>query len=184
MYMNIKLEIGKSYPIEYVIKELEKTPEIQFGHILVVATGEHVYHVDKLKLEQNVAKKIERIVSVGGEEYKKRGKKFVPLKDIIILSIIDPYAKFRQDIGDTYELCKEYTRFYEGFFRQVVQGISGSKKGVIAASIDAVTNEAESMGFITKGEEGKLLRGMDIYFSIRKIKMDVVQNKYAIFRKG
>jgi hypothetical protein len=269
--ISTKLEIGRSYPINYVINELEKSPDVQLGHIVVM--HEHLYHVNKFKLE-GVAKKIQKMVAEGGKEYEKRGKKFVPTSDVTILAIIDPlkrydkYVKFYQslepeivkgiedskrdsiaapteaiineakktgiEIGDEeefldglglyfrrreintspisdakyilfekigapivkkvtvtdleaaereYEKYREYTKFYEDFFRQIVEGIAASKKGETAATIDAIISEVKKLGFVTENKEKDILRGMDIYFGTRGIKPNVVDNKYVIFEK-
>jgi hypothetical protein len=269
--ISTKLEVGKSYPISYVINELEKAPDVQLGHIVVM--HEHLYHVNKFKLE-GVAKKIQKMVAEGGKEYEKRGKKFVPTSDVTILAIIDPlkiyekYVKFYKslepeivkgiedskrdsvaapteaiineakktgmEISDDeefldglglyfkrlgintspisdakyilfekigaptvkkvtiadleavereYEKYREYTKFYEDFFKQIVEGIVASKKGETAASIDAIISEAKKLGFVTENKEKDILRGMDIYFSTRGIKPNVVDNKYVTFGK-
>ena len=266
---SIKLDIGKSYPINYVIKELEKAPEVQLGHIVVM--HEHLYHVNKLKLEE-VAKKLQRVITEGGKEYEKRGKKFVPTSDVTILSIIDPLTKYEKyvrfysallpeiekgieeskrnsvaapteaiikearmtgtEISDEeefldglglyfkrrgintgpisaakyilfekmgaptvkkvvdlevaekeYEKYSEYTKFYEDFFKQIVEGINVSKKGEIAAPVEGIMAEVKKLDFITEGKERDILRGMNIYFSTRGIESDIIDNKYAIFKK-
>lgn len=270
---SINLEVGKSYPIDYVIKELEKAPEVQLGHIVVM--HEHLYHVNKIKLEEE-AKKIKRMIAEGGKEYEKRGKKFVATSDVTILSVIDPlqryekYVKFYKalepniikgieeskresvaapteavvseakkagiDVSDEeelldglglyfkrigigtgaisggkyilfekmgphsvrrlavadleatereYEKYRAYTGFYEDLFRQIAEGIATSKKGDIAAPIDAMMDEVKKLGFATEGKERDILKGMDIYFDTRGIKSQIVDNKYVIFkRKG
>lgn len=267
----IKLQVGKSYPIDYVIEELEKVPDVQLGHVVVM--HEHLYHVNKLKLEE-IAEKVKKMVADGGKEYEKKGKKFVPTSDVTILSIMDPltrygkYVKFYKSLepeivkgiedskrdsvaapteaiineakktgieitdeeefldglglyfkrigistspisGAKYILFEEegvptardvtvndleaaereyekyrgYTKFYEDFFKQIVEGIAGSKKGEIAAPIDGVINEAKKLGFVVEGKEKDILRGMDIYFSTRGIKPDIIDNKYITFKK-
>lgn len=267
----IKLQVGKSYPINYVIEELEKVPDVQLGHVVVM--HEHLYHVNKLKLEE-IAEKVKKMVADGGKEYEKKGKKFVPTSDVTILSIMDPltrygkYVKFYKSLepeivkgiedskrdsvaapteaiineakktgieitdeeefldglglyfkrigistspisGAKYILFEEegvptardvtvndleaaereyekyrgYTKFYEDFFKQIVEGIAGSKKGEIAAPIDGVINEAKKLGFVVEGKEKDILRGMDIYFSTRGIKPDIIDNKYITFKK-
>lgn len=267
----IKLQVGKSYPINYVIEELEKVPEVQLGHVVVM--HEHLYHVNKLKLEE-VANKIKKMVAEGGKEYERKGKKFVPTYDVTILSIMDPltrygkYIKFYKSLepeivkgvedskndsvaapteaiinearktgieitdeeefldglglyfkrigistspisGAKYILFEEegvptardvtvndlegaereyekyrvYTKFYEDFFKQIVEGIEGSKKGEIAAPIDGIISEAKKLGFVVEGKEKDILRGMDIYFSTRGIKPDIIDNKYITFKK-
>lgn len=268
--ISINLQVGKSYPVNYVIGELEKAPDVQLGHIVVM--HEHLYHVNKLKLE-DVAKKIQKMVSEGGKEYEKRGKKFVPTSDVTILSIMDPltryekYVKFYKslepeivkgiedskrdsiaapteaiineakktgiDIDDEEEFLdglglyfkrrrivtspisgakyilfekegvpmrkatvtelevaerdygkyREYTKFYEDFFKQIVEGITESKKGEIAAPIDGIISEAKKLGFLVEGKEKDILRGMDIYFSTRGIKPNIIDNKYIAFKK-
>lgn len=268
---SINLQVGKSYPISYVIKELEKAPEVQLGHIVVM--HEHLYHVNKLKLEE-VTKKIQRMVIDGGKEYEKRGKKFVPTSDVTILAIMDPLTKYEKyvkfykslepeivkgiedskrdsvaapteaiineakktgtEISDDeefldglglyfrrrgintspisgakyilfekagaptvkkvnisdleatereYEKYREYTKFYEDFFRQITEGIVLSKKGEIAAPIDGIMDEVKKLGFLTEHKEKDILRGMDIYFSTRGIEPNVIDNKYVIFKK-
>ena len=266
---SIRLEIGKSYPIDFVIKELEKASEVQLGHIVVM--HEHLYHVNKLRLEE-VAKKLKRVIDDGGKEYEKRGKKFVPTSDVTILSIIDPLTKYERyvrfyssllpeiekgieeskrdsvaapteaiineaiktgtEITDEeefldglglyfkrkgintnpisaakyilfekmgvptvkkivdleisereYEKYKEYTKFYEDFFKQIVGGITISKKGEIAAPIEGIIDELKKLGLLTEGKERDILRGMNIYFSTRGIKSDIIDNKYAVFKK-
>ena len=264
---SIKLEVGKSYPIDFVIRELEKTPEVQLGHIVV--THEHLYHVNKLKLEE-VAKKLQRVISEGGKEYEKRGKKFVPTSDVTILSIIDPLTKYEKyvrfysallpeiekgieeskrnsvaapteaiinearktgtEVKDEeeflnglgiyfkrrgintgpisaakyilfekmgllkkeidlevskreYDKYRDYTKFYEDFFKQIIEGITVSKKDEIAAPIEGIISEVKKLGFLIEGKERDILRGMDIYFGIRGIKSDIIDNRYVIFKK-
>ena len=266
---SINLDVGKSYPISYVIKELEKAPEVQLGHIVVM--HEHLYHVNKIKLE-DVAKKLQRVVAEGGKEYEKRGKKFVPTSDVTILAITDPLTKYEKyvrfysallpeiekgieeskrdsvaapteaiinearktgiDISDEeefldglglffkrrgittgpisaakyilfekiglptvkkmvdletsereYDKYRQYTKFYEDFFKQIIDGISISKKGEIAAPIENIISEVKKLGFVTEGKERDIFRGMDIYFGTRGIKSNIVDNKYAIFKK-
>lgn len=267
----IKLQVGKSYPINYVIEELEKVPDVQLGHVVVMC--EHLYNVNKLKLEE-IAEKVKKMVAEGGKEYEKKGKKFVPTSDVTILSIIDPltryekYVKFYEslepeiikgiedskrdsvaapteaiineakktgvEISDDedfldglglyfkrigintspisgakyilfeeagapmarkvtvtdleaaereYEKYRGYTKFYEDFFKQIVEGIAGSKKGEIAASIDEVIGEAKKLCFAVEGKEKDILIGMDIYFSTRGIKPNIIDNKYIVFKK-
>ena len=269
--ISIRLEVGKSYPIEYVIKELEKAPEVQLGHIVVM--HEHLYHVNRLKL-QEVAKKIQKMIAEGGKEYEKRGKKFVATSDITILSIIDPLTRYEKyvrfyrslepeivkgiedskrdsvaapteaiineakktgmEITDEeefldglglyfkrrgintspisgakyilfekvgapmvkkvtvsdleaaereYEKYREYTKFYEDFFKQIVEGIVESKKGEIAAPIDGIIDEVKKLGFVTENKERDILRGMDIYFNTRGVKSSIIDNKYVAFKK-
>lgn len=269
--ISTRLEVGKSYPISYVISELEKAPDVQLGHIVVM--HEHLYHVDKFKLEE-VSKKIQKMVAEGGKEYEKRGKKFVPTSDVTILAIIDPlklYEKYvifykslepeivkgiedskhdsvaaptdaiinearkagieiideeefldglglyfkRKNINTSpisdakyilfekigaptvkkvtiadleaseieYERYSEYTKFYEDFFQQIVEGIAVSKKGETAASIDAIIGEVKKLGFMTENKEKDILRGMDIYFNTRGIKPTVVDNRYVTFER-
>jgi hypothetical protein len=268
---SINLQVGKTYPISHVIDELEKAPEVQLGHIVVM--HEHLYHVNKYKLEE-VAKKMQKVVEEGGKEYEKRGKKFVATSDVTILSIMDPltryekYVKFYNalepeivkgiedskrdsvaapteaiinearktgiEISDEEEFLdglglyfkrreiktgpisggkyiifektgistarkitvsdleatekeyakyREYTKFYEDFFKQIVEGIVVSKKGEIAAPIDGIMSEAKKLGFAVEGKEKDILRGMDIYFSTRGIKPIIIDNKYVAFKK-
>ncbi len=271
----IKLEIGKSYPMEYVIKQLEQFPEVQLGHIVVM--HEHLYHVNRLRLDEE-AKKIKKMVAEGGREYEKRGKKFVPTSDVTILSIVDPYERYEKyskfytafepdiekaitdskrgniaaptdallsearkitEISDEEEFLDglglffkrkgidtssisggkyilferhipvtskkevvsdsvilerklereyeqygygQYNDFYENFYKQIMEGIVGSKKGEIAAPIDATIEEAKKMGFAIDGNEIGFLRGMEIFFVLRGIKFNIVDNKYITFR--
>ncbi len=268
---SINLQVGKTYPIDYVIKELEKAPEVQLGHIIVM--HEHLYHINKMKLEEK-AKEAKKIIAEGGKEYEKRGKKFVGTSDVTILSIIDPltryekYLKFynslepeilkgieeskkesvaapteavinearktgfeikdeeefldglglyfkRKEINTEaisggkyilfertgppsvrkvsipdlevtekeYEKYSLYNKFYEDLFKQVMEGIAGSKKGEIGASIGDIIAEARKLGFLIEGKENEILRGLKIYFNSRGIKFDIVNIKYAIFRK-
>lgn len=268
---NINLEVGRSYPIDYVVKELEKAPEVQLGHIILM--HEHLYHVNKVRLD-GLAKKIKKMIAEGGKEYEKRGKKFVATSDVTILSIIDPltkydkYTKFyksleleiikgiedskrgsvaaptdaiisearktgmevldeeefldglglyfkRKEISTgpisggkyilfekagiptakkvkiseiesvekEYEKYQKYTKFYEGLFGHIVEGMSVSKKEDIAAPIDGIMDEAKKLDFVTEGKEKDILKGMNIYFSARGIKSNIVDNKYVIFKK-
>jgi hypothetical protein len=254
-----------------VLKELEKAPEVQLGHIVVM--HEHLYHVNKLKLEE-VEKKLQKTVTEGGKEYEKRGKKFVATSDVTILAIMDPLTRYEKyvrfykslepeivkgiedskrdsvaapteaiineakktgiEISDEeefldglglyfkrrgintspisgakyilfekagvptvkkvtvadletdereYEKYREYTKFYEDFFKQIVESIAISKKGEIAAPIDGIIDEVKKLGFITENKEKDILRGMDIYFSTRGIKPSVIDNKYVTFKK-
>lgn len=168
---DIRLEIGRSYNIDYVIQELQKAPEIQLGHIVVAMTKEHKYHVNKLQLEE-LSKKIKATISKGGKEYEKIGKKFIPLTDITILSIVDPYS-----------IYEKYNKFYISFEPQLVQGIEESKRDSVAAPTDAIINEAKKMGIsIEKDEE--FLDGMGIFFKRRGILANPVSGgKYILFEK-
>jgi len=169
---DLKLEIGKSYNIDYVIQELRKAPEIQLGHIVVAMTKEHKYHVNKLQLEE-LSKKIKATIVKGGKEYEKIGKKFVPLTDITILSIVDPYARYER-----------YNKFYISFEPQIVKGIEESKKDSVAAPTDAIVNEAKKMGIAIEKEED-FLDGMGLFFKRRGISTSPVSGgKYILFEKA
>lgn len=82
-----------------------------------------------------------------------------------------------------YDKYREYTKFYEDFLKQIVECIATSKKGEIAASIEDIIGEVKKLGFVTEGKERDILRGIDIYFSIKGIKSDIVDDKYVIFKK-
>jgi len=169
---DLRLEIGKSYNIDYVIQELQKAPEIQLGHIVVAMTKEHKYHVNKLQLEE-LSKKIKATIVKGGKEYEKIGKKFVPLTDITILSIVDPYARY-----------EKYNKFYISFEPQIAKGIEESKRDSVAAPTDAIVNEAKKMG-ITIEKEEEFLDGMGIFFKRRGISTSPVSGgKYILFEKA
>lgn len=268
--ISTRLEVGKSYPISYVISELEKAPDVQLGHIVVM--HEHLYHIDKIKLK-GINKKIQKMISEGGKEYEKRGKKFVPTSDVTILAVIDPlkvYEKYiafykslepeiikgiedskrdsvaaptdaiinearktglditneeeflnglgiyfkRRNVNTSpisdakyilfekigaptikarisnlevsareYEKYHEYTLFYEGLFKQIVEGIAGSNKGEVATTIDDIIGEVKKLGFVTENKERDILRGMDIYFNTRGIMPTIVDNKYITFKE-
>lgn len=167
---NLKFEIGKSYNIDYVIQELEKAPEVQLGHIVVAMTKEHKYHVNKLQL-QELSKKIKDAIAKGGKDYEKIGKKFVPLTDITILAVIDPYDKY-----------KKYGRFYTGIEGQIVKGVEESEKGQIAAPTEAIISEARKV--VEFEHEDDLLNGMAIYFRRRDINTrQISDGKYILFEK-
>lgn len=168
---DLRLEIGKSYNIDYVIKELEKAPEVQLGHIVISMTHEHKYHINKLQLEE-LSKKIKTAIAKGGKEYEKVGKKFVPLTEITILSIIDPYVMY-----------EKYNKFYTSFEPQIVKGIEESKKNSVAAPTDAIINEARKIGIVIEKEE-EFLDGMGIFFKRRGIVTSPVSGgKYILFEK-
>lgn len=166
---SINLDVGKSYPIEYVIKELEKAPDVQLGHIVVM--HEHLYHVNKLKLEEE-AKKVKRIITEGGKEYEKRGKKFVATSDVTILSIIDPLTRY-----------EKYVKFYRALDPEIMKGIEESKKESVAAPTEAVISEAKKAGIEISDEE-EFLDGLGLYFKRKGINTGAISGgKYIIFEK-
>lgn len=168
---DLKLEIGKPYNIDYVIKELGKYPDVQLGHIVIVMTNEHKYHQKKPQLEE-IAKKIKAAIAKGGKEYEKVGKKFIPLTDIIILSLTDPYTKY-----------EKYGKFYQSFENYIVSGIEESKSGSVAAATDIIINEARKIGTVIEKEE-EFLVGMEIFFKRRGIVTSLASGgKYVIFEK-
>lgn len=168
---DLKLEIGKSYNIDYVIQELQKAPDVQLGHIVVDMTREHKYHVSRLQLEE-LSKKIKATIAEGGKEYEKIGKKFVPLTDITVLSIVDPYVKY-----------EKYNKFYTSFVPQIITGIEESKKYSVAAPADAIVNEARKMGIVIEKDE-EFLDGMAIFFKRREISVSPISGgKYILFEK-
>lgn len=166
---SINLMVGKSYPINYVIKELEKAPDVQLGHIVVM--HEHLYHVNKQRLEA-VAEKIQRMISKGGKEYEKRGKKFVATSDVTILSIIDPLTRY-----------EKYIKFYKSLEPEIVKGIEDSKRDSVAAPTEAIINEAKKTGLEIKDEE-HFLDGLGIYFRRKEINTSSISGgKYILFEK-
>ncbi len=166
---SINLDVGKSYPIEYVIKELEKAPDVQLGHIVVMR--EHLYHVNKLKLEEE-AKKVKRIIIEGGKEYEKRGKKFVATSDVTILSIIDPLTRY-----------EKYVKFYKALDPEIMKGIEESKRESVAAPTEAVISEAKKAGIEISDEE-EFLDGLGLYFKRKGINTGAISGgKYIIFEK-
>ena len=168
---DLKLEIGKSYNIDYVIQELQKASDVQLGHIVVDMTREHKYHVNKAQLE-DLSKKIKATIAEGGKEYEKIGKKFVPLTDITILSIVDPYIKY-----------EKYNKFYISFEPQIVTGIDESKRYSVAAPTDAIINEAKKMGIVIE-KDTEFLDGMGIFFKRRGISTGPISGgKYILFEK-
>lgn len=167
---DLKLNIGKSYNIDYVIKELEKAPEVQLGHIVLAMTHEHKYHVNKLQLEE-LSKEIKDKIAKGGKEYEKIGRKFVPLTDITILSIIDPYARY-----------EKYNKFYASLEPQIVQGIEDSKRDQVAAPTEAIITEARNI--VTIENEEDFLDGMGLYFKRKGIDTSPIQGgKYILFER-
>lgn len=167
----IKLEVGKSYPIDYVIKEIEKAPDIRLGHIVVSVLYEHVYHADKLKLEE-LSKKIKRIIAERGKEYERIGKKFIATDSITILAIDDPYTKYQK-----------YTGFYVSIEPQIVKGIEDSVRGQIAAPIEAIIEEAKKAGFVIEDIE-EFFNGMGIFFRRKGITTKPISGKeYILFEK-
>lgn len=167
---DVKLEIGKPYNIDYVIKELEKAPEVQLGHIVVHVLHEHVYHVNRLKLE-GISKKIKKIIAERGKEYERIGKKFIPVSDITILSIMDPYARY-----------EKYNDFYMALESQIEKGIKESKRDQVAAPVDAIISEARKM--VVVDDEKELLNGIGIYFRRKGIATSPIsEGKYILFEK-
>ncbi len=168
---DVKFEIGKPYDIDYVIKELERAPEVQLGHIVINMSNEHKYHVNKMQLE-DIAKKIKAAIVRGGKEYEKIGKKFVPLASITILSVIDPYTRY-----------EKYSRFYSSLEDQIMIGIEESKKGSVAAATDVIINEARKMGTVIEDEK-EFLDGMGIFFRRKGITTSSISGgKYILFEK-
>jgi len=167
--ISTRLEVGKSYPISYVISELEKAPDVQLGHIVVM--HEHLYHVNKFKLE-GVEKRIQKMVSEGGKEYEKRGKKFVPTSDVTILAIMDPLKVY-----------EKYVIFYKSLEPEIVKGIEDSKRDSVAAPTDAIINEAKKTGIDISDEE-EFLDGLGLYFKRREINTSPISDgKYILFEK-
>jgi hypothetical protein len=167
--ISTKLEVGKSYPIEYVISELGKAPDVQLGHIVVM--HEHLYHVNKFKLE-GVAKDIQKRLEEGGKEYEKRGKKFVPTSDVTILAIMDPL-----------KIYEKYMKFYKSLEQEIIKGIEDSKRDSVAAPTDAIINEAKKTGLDISDEE-KFLDGLGLYFKRIQINTSPVSDgKYILFEK-
>jgi len=166
--------IGKPYDIDYVIQELRKAPDIRLGHIVIAMTHEHKYHVTLPQLEE-ISKKIKKKIAEGGKEYERIGKKFVPLTDITILSIIDPYA-----------IYEKYYKFYMALEPQITKGIEESKRASVAAPTDAVINEAKKMGLILEStkEEREFLEGMALFFKRIGITASPVSGgRYILFEK-
>lgn len=167
--ISTRLEIGKSYPIGYVISELEKAPDVQLGHIVVM--HEHLYHVNKFKLE-GVQKRIKKMLEEGGKEYEKRGKKFVPTSDVTILAIMDPLKVY-----------EKYVKFYTSLEPEIVKGIEDSKRDSVAAPTDAIINEAKKTGIDISDEE-EFLDGLGLYFKRRYINTSPISDgKYILFEK-
>jgi hypothetical protein len=165
-FNSIKLEIGKSYPIDYVIRQLDEFPEVQLGHIVLM--HEHFYHVKKSKLEEQ-SKKIKRLIEEGGKEYEKRGKKFVPTSDVTILSIINPYLRY-----------EKYDKFYKAFEPDIIKAIEESARGNIAAPTDALLSEAIKLLGMTDEEE--FLDGLGLFFKRKGIDTSSLSGgKYILF---
>lgn len=166
----LKLNVGKSYNIDYVIQKLENAPDIQLGHIVIIMTREHKYYVSIVQLK-DIARKINKKIVEGGKEYEKVGKRFIPLADIIILSMIDPYEKYRK-----------YDKFYVCIEQQIMKGIVHSNEGSIAAYTDTVINEAKNIIFIDNEKE--FLRGLSIFFKRKGVMISYTEkNEYILFDK-
>lgn len=179
---SVKIELMKTYNINYVIGELEKAPDIQLGHITIfdpnIGTVVHMYHVDKKRLEE-LKKEIDKVVKEGKAEHEKRGKKYVGIYDITVLSITDPFVKYER-----------YTKFYEELYSDVEEKIETSKKGSVAAPKDAIINEAIKMGFFEGDDrtiidkEHEFLYGLHIYFKRKGIDTGTISGgKFITFEK-
>ena len=82
------------------------------------------------------------------------------------------------------EKYKEFTKFYEDFLNQIIDGITTSKTGNIAAPISNIIDDSKKVVHIIDGNEKKFLKGMNIYFDTRGIKTDMdVDDKYITFKK-
>lgn len=117
-----------------------------------------------------------------------------------IIQYIEPETKTEQDekqvsssddtetVPDTKCLDKdekyeEFTKFYEDFLKQIVDGITTSKTGDIAAPISSIIDESKNMIHIVEGKEKEFLNGMSIYFDIEGIKTNIIDDKYITFKR-
>lgn len=164
---NINIEVGKTYSIGYLIKELEKAPEVRLGHIII--RREHLYHqaLKELIEKAKIIKKLEKEEEI---KYERRGKGYVSQFDVKVLSIIDPYSKY-----------EKYTKFYSNFEKDIIEGILGSKRGSVAAPKEAIIKEAIKEGFEFDNEED-ILKGMIIFFGRRGIDVSDISSGLIAFR--
>lgn len=165
----IKLQVGKSYPINYVIGELEKTPEVKLGHIVVM--HEHLYNANKLKLEE-IAEKVQNMIYEWEKEHEMGCKKFVPTPDVTILAVVNPLTRY-----------EKYIKFYESLEPEIVKGIEDSKSDSVAAPTEAIINEAKKTGVDISDDE-EFLDGLGIYFKMRGINTSPISGaKYILFEE-
>lgn len=172
---NIKIELGKTYNINQIIGELEKDPDILLGHITIfdpnVGAVQHMYHVNKIQLEE-LKKEIDKKVREGKAEYEKRGKKYVGIYDMTVLSVTDPFVKY-----------EKYAKFYNDLYKDVEEKIDASKKGSVAAPTQAIVEEAIKMRFVIE-KQGEFLNGLGIFFKRKGIDTGTISGgKYITFEK-
>lgn len=81
---------------------------------------------------------------------------------------------------ETYE---EFTKFYDDFMKQIMDGITTSKTGEIAAPINNIIEDSKKMIPTVEGKEKELLRGMKIFFDMRGINTKVIDDDYMTFKR-
>lgn len=158
------MEIGKTYKIEDLIEELEKTPDIQLGHIVIA--GIHKYHQNKRNLEDIL---MAAMIGIAKEEKP-------PVINVTVLSIINPFERYVRFIP-----------FYNSIERDILYDVEKSLRGEIAISMENMIEEVKKFG-ITNIEEKKqfneFLSGLKIYFMRKKIVVDTISSgKYLTFKK-
>lgn len=124
--------------------------------------------------------------------FKRKGISARPVQDnkYILFEKIGPqterYVSIREieSTEKEYEKYSAYTKFYEDFYKQITLGMETSKKDKIAAPINAIIVEAQKLGFAVTGNEKGFLKGMELYFKMKKIEIKKsTDEKYIILRK-
>lgn len=161
---NTKFEIGKIYPLRFLIEGLEKNPDIKFGHIVVM--GQHLYHINKKRLEE-----IEKDIDKKLKKMKEKNPN-IPNTKALILSIIDPYTKY-----------EKYVKFYNSVLADVEEAVLKSRKGEVATKVEDLIKEANGFESELNEKDFKgFLNGMSIFFQNKGIYVEI-WGKYIIFRK-
>ena len=67
--------------------------------------------------------------------------------------------------------------------KQIMEGITTSKTGEIAAPINNIIEDSKKMIPTVEGKEKELLRGMNIFFDTRGINTKIIDGNYMTFKK-
>lgn len=96
----------------------------------------------------------------------------------------EEYIPFKKtDRVEKDENCEEFAKFYEDFMKQIMDGITTSQTGEIAAPINNIIEDSKKMIPVVEGKEKELLRGINIFFNIRGIKTEIIDGKYMTFKR-
>ncbi len=117
------------------------------------------------------------------EQKEKVGQKLDNEEQIISSQTDDTVVVSDAEYLEKDEKYKEFTKFYEDFLNQIIDGITVSKTGDIAAPISSIIDDAKKVVCIVDGSEKEFLKGMNTYFDMRGIRTDIIDNKHTTFKK-